>query len=166
MLYSEIAILISLVICCALAVVPLVASLVIKLPGQMVVMGSCSDVISAACHCINTTSSSYDTSNNSRLNFGIPGSIDPSLQKSRTGGNDVELEMSANDYENAMEMSALYQNVEPQASLFNVAVGRLKWGVIAHAGKTENREESVLEHLAFGSAGQEVMEPVDGKTYE
>lgn len=165
MLYSEIAILISLVICCALAVVPLVVSLVVKLPGQMVVMGSCSAVISAACHCNNTALSSDDVSNHSRPNFGIPDSVDSPLNKSLSGGKEIGLEMRANDYEGATEMTTLYQNSGPQASLFNVAVGKLKWGVVSDVWKAANRYESELEHFAFGSEGQEVIEPADGRIY-
>lgn len=55
--YSTQAILISLLVGIVLAVVPIVLSLR-KVPGQMVMAGSCSAVLSAACHCITSTTTS------------------------------------------------------------------------------------------------------------
>ena len=129
--YSTISILIALVTTIAFAFMPLLVARR-TLPGNMVIAGGNSAVISAACHSV---SARADPSSMSLT----------AAQKSSTG---------------VMEPSDHH--------LRAMATGLLKWGDVSTGPPDGGRGPSgdpEVGHLGFGSANEDVGEPIEGRWY-
>jgi hypothetical protein len=113
---------------------------IVKLPGHMPLAQNSSAVMSAACHCI-PKRTSYGTS------LEILGK--PSMEGRSPG-------IVVTEYESL---------TSGEDVLSDLATGKLKWGVVTAGSPERPRTESEPGHLAFGSQGQEVSEPVDGSSY-
>ncbi|KAH8649861.1 hypothetical protein BX600DRAFT_554327 [Xylariales sp. PMI_506] len=134
--FSTITILTSLIICLGLALVPVILAAA-KLPGKIAMAGNCSAVISAASHCVYTSTPSPERS----------GSIDK--RRAIAGENQVE-----------------NSGIERREAA-GLATGKLKWGVILDLeyNRTDQLNDAWVGHLSFGSETQGVGEVVEGDLY-
>lgn len=138
LLCSPPAILISLVLCIVVAIIPIGLAFV-KLPGKMVVMGNCSAVISAACHCF------------------PPGDLDSLISFDTR---ELSSSRLTEDQSEAATTGSAHD-------LYGLAVGKLKWGVLSCPAETsDGSQETSPGHLAFGSEIQDVGEVVEGQVYK
>ncbi|KAH8664405.1 hypothetical protein BX600DRAFT_498192 [Xylariales sp. PMI_506] len=147
LLFSTVAILATLIVCVVLVLVPIVLALTVKLPGSMVIMGNCSVVISAACHCVPTQEMMGNVVTIS--NHGADGPTRPLIGPSEDeyGADETGTEFGTRD-------------------LYRIATGKLKWGVILRP-KADSSQTSWVEpgHLAFASDDQDVHEVVERELY-
>ena len=137
--HSSGSIMITVFVCFVVATTPLLLGIV-RLRGPMPLARNSSAVMSAACHCI-PERSSYGTSlemlGKPLMDDRPPETIVTEYESSRSG----------------------------EDGLADLAVGKLKWGVVAAGSPGRPRTEGEPGHLAFGSRGHEVSEPVDGSLY-
>ncbi|RGP72657.1 hypothetical protein FLONG3_6665 [Fusarium longipes] len=138
--YSSIAILVALVLSTIIAIAPLIFSRV-RLPGDIVLGGNNSQVISAACHCIPPT---------------------PSLKGSKSPAVTIQT-MTVVDNEEMMEtlLRPGSDDTGTQRRLQEMAENQLKWGEVLDGSRQDN-----IGHLAFGSKEQGIVEPIEGKLYK
>jgi hypothetical protein len=117
----------------------------IYLPGDMVIMGTCSAVISAACHCV----------------------PDAGPDSARAGGRQFHgyycFCQDCGEPGTAREESGSGQQ---ENMLETMSIGMLKWGVVSSLPMRQLRFSPMqLAHLAFGSPEQDVQRPEDGEVY-
>ncbi|KAM0549434.1 hypothetical protein ACHAPJ_009420 [Fusarium lateritium] len=112
-----------------------------RLPGNIVLGGSNSIIISAACHCIPTAPK--------------PSAVAVDTMTVVDGHTEIESLLMAVDSLNA-DTSEITDAEKLQA----MATRKLKWGQVS-----DGRFSDGVGHLAFGVEGQEVTEPVEGNLY-
>ncbi|KAL1855006.1 hypothetical protein Plec18170_004418 [Paecilomyces lecythidis] len=154
--YSPIALLAFIVVFVAAMCVPLVLGLR-RLPGDMVVVGSNSFAMAAACH----------ASTISKVKIDIP---EETEYDAATSSNEL-----GNLIVEEIAMSRLQEHDQPDPKnqdlvLSKLAESKLKWGVVTMPPEfyeefKEDMEVDTVEHLSFGVKEDDVQKPIYGKWY-
>jgi len=161
--FSSLAILAVFTLACILILVP-IALCIPRLKGDMVIGGSNSKVISAACHAIPVAA----------VAVAEPHGEEGSRQQRRTGANgDDSIELDSllmtvgsdgkggdNNDDDAME--------EDRLGLVRLSRGKVRWGVVRSPEAYDQMtmvEGEAVGHLSFGAREHDVQPPVSGKVY-
>ncbi|KAM0345474.1 hypothetical protein ACHAPU_006401 [Fusarium lateritium] len=137
--YSTVATLVALVLSAIATIAPLAFSQV-RLPGDIVLGGNNSRIISAACHCIPPR---------------------PGFKASKSSAVTVQT-MTVVDNEEVMENLLRFGSEDTEAQrLQEMAESQLKWGEVLDGDGRDG-----IGHLAFGLEEQGMAEPVEGKLYK
>lgn len=154
--YSPVALLAFIVVFAIAMCVPLILGLR-RLPGDMVVVGSNSFAMAAACH----------GSTISKVKTDIPEETEyDAATSSNESGNLIVEEIA---------MSRLQEHDQPDRKnqdlvLSKLAESKLKWGVVTMPAEfyeefKEDMEVDTVEHLSFGVKEDDVRKPIYGKWY-
>jgi hypothetical protein len=127
--------------------IPIILS-AFRLPGNIVLGGSNSKVISAACHCIPLASSD----------------IQPALSSTAVGSGTDSSDRNLAVTESLMVTEDgtvdSFSECTDADRLQVMATRKLKWGEVTREDSTDN-----VGHLAFGVEEQGVIQPVEGRLY-
>jgi hypothetical protein len=146
--YSSKAILAVLIVACVMVIFPIALGFR-KLPGPMIIVGSNSLAISAACHVYSGRSTDFTKNKSSR--------------SKATDNIDMEL----------TERSGVALEQQPLTDdsicryLIEMTRKKLKWGVVSDSGVADGPQGVQINagHLGFGSIEDNVQQPEDGEMY-